>query len=108
VDEPTFSQAEEAAVPGRGGTSFQDRLCLVAARDGGWACFTNDGALRRACEDAQIACLWGLEAMLRLVKTGHLTPARADRVASAIVDGNPRMTAVILRRFRRQVGRPTR
>ena len=30
--------------------SFNDRLCLVACREEGWTCVTNDGALRRLCD----------------------------------------------------------
>jgi len=38
----TFAQLTEAAQRG-GPLSFEDKLCLVLARDHGWACLSNDG-----------------------------------------------------------------
>jgi predicted nucleic acid-binding protein len=93
---------------GRGGgrLSFNDRLCLILARDGGWTCVTNDGALRKACGAASVSVLWGLELMTGLVAQGCLTPEAALRVARAIQAGNPRhITGEILERFERKVRR---
>lgn len=45
VVEPTLEQLLEAGAE-RGRLSFEDRLCLVVARDAGWLCVTNDRRLR--------------------------------------------------------------
>ena len=103
VIEPTLAQATEAA-RGAGPTSFEDRLCLVVARDRGWACLTNDKALRKACEEAGVRCIWGLEAMVLLVRSGRLAAKRAWITAKRIGAGNPYITKAILGRFREQIG----
>lgn len=93
---------------GRGGgrLSFIDRLCLILARDGGWTCVTNDGALRKACGAASVSVLWGLELMTGLVAQGRLTPEAALKVARAIQVANPRhISGEILERFERKVRR---
>jgi len=103
IVEPTLVQATEAA-RGAGSTSFEDRLCLTVARDNGWACLTNDKALRRACGEAEVRCIWGLEAMRILVHAGHLAAKRAQAIAERIAQGNPYITQALLARFRQQIG----
>lgn len=103
VIEPTLAQASEAA-QGTGPTSFEDRLCLIVARDNGWACLTNDKALRKACEQAGVPCVWGLEAMVALVRGKHLPAKRAWAVAEGIGASNPYITKAILGRFKQQIG----
>jgi rRNA-processing protein FCF1 len=103
VVEPTLAQATEAAA-GTGQISFQDRLCLVTARDNGWHCVTNDRALRRACAGAGVEVMWGIEAMRPLVAVGRLSPSRALAVAERIARMNPYITEAIIRRFRSQIG----
>ena len=103
VLEPTLTQATEAA-QGSGPTSFQDRLCLIVARDKGWACLTNDKALRKACQDAGVRCVWGLEAMVILVRAGHLSAKRAWAAGQRIAASNPYITKDILGRFKEQIG----
>ena len=89
----------------RGRLSFHDRLCLILARDAGWACVTNDRALRRACEDHSVPALWGLELMILLAAGHHLTIDAAVTTASAIRRSNPRhITEEILERFSRRLG----
>jgi rRNA-processing protein FCF1 len=84
----------------RGPLSFQDRLCLILARDGGWTCVTNDRALRRECSTAEIPVLWGLELMVALVAAGRLAAPEALRIARSIQTSNPRhITDEILDRF---------
>ena len=84
----------------RGRLTFHDRLCLILARDAGWACVTNDRALRRTCQELSIPVLWGLELMVPLVAGRHLTVAAALTVADAIRESNPRhISEDLLARF---------
>jgi predicted nucleic acid-binding protein len=102
--EASLDQLLEAGRRGGGRLSFNDRLCLILARDGGWTCVTNDGALRKACGAASVSVLWGLELMTGLAARGHLAPAAALRTARAIQAGNPRhITEDILERFERKI-----
>lgn len=84
----------------RGRLSFSDRLCLILARAETWTCVTNDRALRRACNEASVRVMWGLEPMIDLVAGGALPKAAAVEVARAIQLTNPRhVTAEIVERF---------
>lgn len=103
VIEPTLAQASEAAA-GAGTISFQDRLCLIVARDAGWQVWTNDKSLRNACDEIAIRCVWGLEAMALAVEAGHLSAKRAVAVAEKISAANRFITPEIVRRFRRRIG----
>lgn len=103
VVEPTLSQAMEAQAGG-GPTSFQDRLCLLVARAGGWAVMTNDRALRNACGEAGVPCLWGLETLGLLVADGTLSAQRALAVANRIARVNRFITSRILDAFRKRIG----
>ncbi len=99
----SLDQIQEAA-KGSGRLSFNDRVCLILARDGGWTCLTNDRALRKACNDVAVPVLWGLELMLELVATGRLAPESALRVARTIQAVNPRhITTEILARFEQKI-----
>ncbi len=69
--------------------SFNDRLCLVACREEGWTCVTNDGALRRLCERHGVATRFGLGLMVDLVAVGALTKRRAMVVARQTQASNP-------------------
>ncbi len=69
--------------------SFNDRLCLIACRDEGWTCVTNDGALRRLCEHHGVATRFGLGLMVDLVAIGVLTRRRALAIARQIQASNP-------------------
>ncbi|HYX23720.1 MAG TPA: hypothetical protein VFC23_06160, partial [Thermoanaerobaculia bacterium] len=93
---------------GTGRLSFNDRICLILARDGGWTCVTNDRALRKACDGISVPVLWGLELMLDLIADGHLTPESALQAARTIQAANPRhITAEILARFERKASPTT-
>jgi predicted nucleic acid-binding protein len=82
------------------GLSFYDHLCLLAAKDGGWTCVTNDGRLRRECAAERVPVLWGLEPMIDLVATGHMTSAQAREIAERIHLANPLfITMAIVDRF---------
>jgi predicted nucleic acid-binding protein len=88
VVEPSLSQLATAAGK-RGRLSYQDHLCLVLARENGWTCVTNDGALRKACSKDDVPVLWGLEIMVELVAAGHLEIPDAIAVAESIHQLNP-------------------
>lgn len=102
VIEPTLAQAAEAAA-GTGSISFQDRLCLIIARDVRWQVLTNDRALRNACEEIGVGCVWGLEAMAMAVDAGHVSASDAIAVAETISAANRFITPAIVDRFRRRL-----
>ncbi len=103
VVEGNLAQLTEAAQRG-GPLSFEDKLCLVLARDNGWACLSNDGPLREACKAQGVPVVWGLEIMLTLVEGKHLTPAAAIEAAQAIHAVNPMfITAKVLTTFKKKV-----
>lgn len=103
VVDGNLAQLTEASQRG-GPLSFEDKLCLVLARDNGWACLSNDGPLRDACKAQGVPVVWGLEIMLSLVEGGHLKGADAITVAQAIHAVNPMfITAKILSAFQRKV-----
>ena len=54
IVEVTTEQLVQAS-EGESRVSFNDHLCLIACRDEGWTCVTNDGALRRLCEHHGVA-----------------------------------------------------
>ncbi|MCY4353326.1 MAG: hypothetical protein OXC09_00850 [Truepera sp.] len=82
------------------GVSFNDRLCLIACREEGWTCVTNDGALRRLCEHHGVATRFGLGLMVDLVAVGALTRRRAVAIARQIQKSNPlHINESVLARF---------
>jgi predicted nucleic acid-binding protein len=84
----------------RPGLSYYDHLCLLAAKEGGWTCVTNDGRLRRECAVERVPVLWGLEPMLDLIAGGHLTVTQAHEVAERIHESNPLfITKTIVAKF---------
>lgn len=101
--EGSLAQMTEAAQRG-GPLSFEDKLCLVLARDNGWACLSNDGPLREACKAQGVSVVWGLEIMLWLVQASHLDADKAIEVAEAIHLSNPLyITRKIITTFRQRV-----
>lgn len=99
-----LTQLAEASQSG-GPLSFEDKLCLILARDNRWACLSNDGPLRRACKAQGVPVVWGLEIMLTLVAGGHLRASDAIQVAQAIHRVNPMfITASVLAAFQVKVG----
>jgi rRNA-processing protein FCF1 len=99
VVQASLQQLTEASRRG-GPLSFEDKLCLVMARDHGWICLSNDGALRAECLKQGITVAWGLEVMLRLIALDHLDINRALEVAESIHVINPiYITKKILNQF---------
>ena len=101
VVEMTLQQLSAAAVAGLSGQlSFPDHCCLLLAREGAFTCVTNDGRLRRACTEAHVPVLWGLELMVGLVAKNELTVDAAISTAREIRLSNPRhITEEILEKF---------
>ena len=101
--DPTLEELS-AASSRRGSLSFEDELCLLLARTGGFTCVTNDKTLRRACEQAGVPVRWGLELMVELVSKRELTVEAAITTARAIRSSNPvHITEVILERFEARI-----
>ena len=81
--------------------SFNDRLCLVACREEGWTCVTNDRALRRLCEVHGVPTRFGLSLMVDLVTARVITRRRALAVARQIQKSNPlHINESVLARFK--------
>ncbi len=81
--------------------SFNDHLCLIACRDEGWTCVTNDGTLQRLCQHHGVATRFGLGLMVDLVAVGVLTRRRALAVAHQIQASNPlHINERVITRFR--------
>ena len=100
VVEATTEQLVQAS-EGESRVSFNDCLCLVACRDGGWTCVTNDGALQRLCQRHGVATRFGLGLMVDLVAVGALTQRRALAVAHEIQASNPlHINERVITRFR--------
>lgn len=87
---------------GRGALSFVDRMCLILARDNGWICVSNDGALRRACVAAGVDVRWGLALLLDVVAGGGMDRTAATELAEAIAAANRWIKAEVLEEFRRK------
>jgi rRNA-processing protein FCF1 len=101
--------AQLAQASQRGGPlSFEDKLCLILARDNGWSCLSNDGPLREACKAQGVPVVWGLEIMLVLVKNQHLSAVDAIKVAQAIHAVNPMyITSKVLAAFQNKLADKT-
>lgn len=56
--EPPLEMLVDAAAR-RGRLSFQDRLCLLAAKANGWTCVSNDRRLRESCAEELVPVMWG-------------------------------------------------
>jgi len=94
----TLEQLLEAGATS-GGLSFQDRMCLILARDHGWTCVTNDKRLRAACTEVGVGVKWGLQLLLELVAAGVLAAADALALAAEITSANPWMGEKLLEAF---------
>jgi predicted nucleic acid-binding protein len=102
----TDDQVTEAAAFGRKGPlSFNDRLFVLMARDARWICVTNDRSLRAACEREELEVRWSLRIMLDLVTMEVLEANEAERIARAIAEENPFITANVISDFCRKLTR---
>lgn len=103
VIDPTLEQLLEAGSEG-GALSFEDRICLIVARDGGWSCVTSDRRLRGACEAISVPVMWSLESVTELVDVGELSANQANSIAAELHAISPRhITAEVVAEVRRRV-----
>lgn len=100
----TLDQVLEAGAM-RGPLSFADWLCVIVARDAGWTCVSNDGRLRRECQERGVPVRRGLQIVLDVVEAGAMTPEEAVEVAEAICRTNRWISPAVLAEFRRKVAR---
>jgi len=99
IVEPEIEDAYAAAGQ-TGPTSFQDRLCLLAARRYGFTCVTNDRNLRKLCAQEKVPLLWGLQLLAELHRSGGIPAEDALDIARKIHEANPKhITPKILKRF---------
>ncbi len=99
IIEPEIEDAFAAATQ-PGPTSFQDRLCLLAAKRHGFTCVTNDKNLRKLCKQEGVPLLWGLQLIVELHKAGGIPGKSAEMIAQTIRKSNPKhITAEIVSRF---------
>jgi len=99
IFEPEIEDAYTAAGQ-TGPTSFQDRLCLLAAKRYGFSCVTNDKNLRTLCKKEKVPLLWGLQLLAELHRSGGLPADDAINIAGKIHQANPKhITPKILTRF---------
>lgn len=87
--EPELEQVMLAAEK-KGALSFQDNLCLILAKEYGWACVTNDKPLRQKCEIEGIPLIWGIELICILVESGGLPVEHARDIILEIQKINPK------------------
>ena len=105
IVEPTIEQYFEAG-PKIRGLAFDDRICLILARDNQWTCITNDKKLRAICMNIGISVVWGLEIMLPLVEKKLIEPSEALNIAKEIQESNPRyVNKTILKRFEDKINK---
>jgi rRNA-processing protein FCF1 len=99
IVEPEIEDAYTAASQ-TGPISFQDRICLLAAKRYGFSCVTNDKNLRKLCEKEKVPLLWGLQLLAELHHFGGLPAEDARDIAGRIQKTNPKhITPKILTRF---------
>lgn len=100
VVEPTLEQLDEAADQ-HPALSFADRICLIVARDSGYACLTNDGSLGEECRARGVAQMRGLRPLLELVELGVLSLRAALATVDLIAQANPYITSAVVLEFAR-------
>jgi len=99
VIEPEMEDAYAAGVQS-GWLSFEDWLCMLTARRGGFTCVTNDRNLRKLCRREGVPLLWGLELVAELHKLGGITGKAAYSFAESVRKSNPKhVSEDIVRRF---------
>jgi predicted nucleic acid-binding protein len=101
--EPTLEMLVEAGAA-RGRLSFQDRICVLVAKAGGFTCVSNDRSLRATCTAEGVPVLWGLELLVELVSARALPAESAREVATQIMTANKRMDAALFDRFLEHIG----
>lgn len=101
--EPSLEVLLQAAAQ-RGRLSFQDRLCLLVAKNAGYTCVSNDKQLRASCAAEGVAVIWGFELLALLVEGRALSAANAKELAENIAASNRRVAPAVLARFFKRIG----
>lgn len=87
--EPELKQLLSAS-EGTGALSFQDKLCLILAKDNTWECVTNDKPLRKSCKANNVTVIWGIELICILTESGGLPVEHAKEIILRIQELNPK------------------
>jgi rRNA-processing protein FCF1 len=88
IVDPTIEQLSWAADQ-EFSISFQDKICLILARDNNWALVTDDKALRKRCESEKITLIWGVELICLLCEAGGLHRDNARDIILVLHENNP-------------------
>lgn len=101
--EPELEQLMLAAEEGQSPLSFEDKLCVIMAKQNGWNCVTNDKPLRKKCEEEGVPLIWGIELICILVESGGLPSHNAKEVIIEIQKSNPKYItdAIVTKAFER-------
>jgi rRNA-processing protein FCF1 len=93
----------------KGPLSFQDNLCLILAKENGWACVTNDKLLRKRCKDEGVVIIWGVELICMLVESGGLPADDATDIILKMQEINPKYITgnIVKKAFKRLGVNPT-
>ncbi len=102
IIEPTRRQREWAANQLRK-LSFGDHLCARIAQEIGATCLTNDGGLRNECRRLGVQAMWGLEPLIYLVNSGHVSGKSAMRAIRKMQEKNRFITQDIVEDFSRRI-----
>jgi len=99
--EPEFDLLLEAQTRRRS-LSFQDRLCLVYAKNltPNGVVWTNDKKMRQEAEADGLQVYWGLDLLVELVRQGHAEQEEALDAASAILANARFKVEPIMAQFR--------
>ncbi len=103
--EPDLDQLVEA-FSNIGSLSFQDKLCVILAKEHGMTCVSNDKPLRRKCVSESVPVIWGIELVCLLVDSGGLSAQDAETIILKIHANNPKyISKAIVRRALIKIGR---
>ena len=89
VHECTTEDLLEAA-PNNLSLSFEERLCLITARDEKWTLVTHDLVLKRICDSDDVTSVCALDLLLQLLKGAHISQMTANHIASKLRRVNPK------------------
>lgn len=89
VHECTTENLLEAG-PNELSLSFEERLCLIAARDEKWTLLTHDLVLKRTCDGNGIRSACALDLLIQLLKGSHISRETANHMACNLRRVNPK------------------
>jgi hypothetical protein len=103
VIECTVEQMLEAGF-WNAGLSFEDRICMIIARDVNSTCVTNEFVLQKACAQIGVETLGGLDLIVELRRRLHISASRAEKILRALHSANPyQISNGILTQYQRVV-----